>query len=441
MPSSDLLIAHGARLSNLMLEIIVVDGGSADGTVALATAIADSVVIADKGRARQMNAGASHANGEWLLFLHADTLPSEGLVGALKRWKSSGRRWGFHKLRLSSRRPVFRLLETMINLRSCISRIGTGDQALFCRADFFEEQGGFADIPLMEDVEFCKRARMVERPYFENCSPVVTSSRRWEENGILKTVWLMWRLRWAFFRGVAPERLAGLYRSARPDDREQCSPEASRLKRDRLVIQFAKSPIPGTVKTRLFPALGEAAATALHQLLVRSTLDALCSGDTLFDIQLWGTAGGDDFYRALVRGRNVKLHQQTGVNLGQRMHAALVTGLRHYRHVLLVGSDCPFIDSAYLSGAFDQLAAGHDVVIGPATDGGYVLIGASKVTPQLFDGVDWGTSSVMQQTRAQLSGLGWRWVELSALSDIDHPEDLKRLESLPDFEEFIKSNQ
>lgn len=190
-------------------EIIVVDGGSDDNTVALATPFANAVIVAkQKSRAVQMNEGAAIAQGELLLFLHSDTRLPEKVLSLLPSDPSD--QWGFFTVALSGRPWPFRLIETMINLRSRATAVATGDQCLFIRRDCFRQLKGFAAIPLMEDVELCKRLRQQFSPRVIT-TPVVTSSRRWEKRGIISTVLLMWRLRLAYFLGVAPQRLAKHY--------------------------------------------------------------------------------------------------------------------------------------------------------------------------------------------------------------------------------------
>ena len=187
-------------------EIIVSDGGSEDDTVAIAQHHGCTVINGSRGRAKQLNRGAKHAAYDWLLFLHADTQLPDDFHTRLMRADA----WGFFTLRLSGSHSAFRLVEKMINGRSSWSGISTGDQAQFFKTEFFQSIGGYPDIPLMEDVAISKQARSVSKPLVIT-DPVITSSRRWEENGIVKTILLMWWLRFAFWIGVSAKRLHRIY--------------------------------------------------------------------------------------------------------------------------------------------------------------------------------------------------------------------------------------
>jgi rSAM/selenodomain-associated transferase 2 len=207
-----------ARLESLRQRgsyVIVVDGGSRDDTARHAAVGADCVLQAARGRARQMNAGAAVAPVECsaFLFLHADTeLPPEAdrLVEAALQ-KSA---WGRFDIEIAGRSKWLGLVARLMNLRSRLTCICTGDQAIFARRTFFTELGGFADIALMEDIDFCRRAKPRQRPVAISAT-ARTSGRRWDKHGALRTILLMWELRLRFFLGGDPELLARRYREAR----------------------------------------------------------------------------------------------------------------------------------------------------------------------------------------------------------------------------------
>ncbi len=192
-------------------EVILCDGGSDDATTTLATALTDQVINSPRGRARQMNAGALQASGELLLFLHADTQLPAGAADQIARVIQKGpNRWGRFDVRLSGRAPLLRVVERMMNWRSRLSGIATGDQGIFVTKELFQQVGGFPEIELMEDIALSRLLKRHSPPAcLKEC--VTTSSRRWEQQGIIRTILLMWRLRLAYFCGAAPQRLARLY--------------------------------------------------------------------------------------------------------------------------------------------------------------------------------------------------------------------------------------
>lgn len=192
-------------------EVIVADGGSRDATVERAVPLADKVVHAPRGRALQMNAGASRARGGILLFLHADSrLPqaADGLIiEGLKRLR---RGWGRFDVAIAGRHPLLRVVERLMNLRSRLTGIATGDQAIFVTRSLFTAAGGYPEIALMEDIELCKRLKRFGPPLCLR-HRLTTSGRRWEERGVLRTIVLMWRLRLAYWLGADPGKLAVRY--------------------------------------------------------------------------------------------------------------------------------------------------------------------------------------------------------------------------------------
>lgn len=192
-------------------ELIVIDGGSVDGTVERTKGLVDSCEISVAGRSNQMNHGASGAKGEILLFLHADTvLPAEADQSICEALSAQDCRWGWFDVRLSKPRPAFRIVAAMMNLRARLTSVATGDQALFVERELFQEIGGFPVLPLMEDIAISKMLRRSGRPA-RPAGLATTSSRRWEENGLISTILLMWKLRFLYFVGVEPLRLREMY--------------------------------------------------------------------------------------------------------------------------------------------------------------------------------------------------------------------------------------
>ena len=201
-----------APLRRRGVEVIVVDGGSSDGTAALAEPWADRVLSAPRGRARQMNAGAARARADTLLFLHADTaLPEQALRAIEAALVDPHTHWGRFDVHIAGRPRLLKLVAHLMNLRSRWSGIATGDQAIFVRRSAFQRVGGFPDQPLMEDIELSRRLRRWSAPACLR-ERVTTSGRRWEQRGVWRTIALMWRLRWRYARGTPPERLAELYK-------------------------------------------------------------------------------------------------------------------------------------------------------------------------------------------------------------------------------------
>jgi rSAM/selenodomain-associated transferase 2 len=193
------------------VEVIVVDGGSHDDSVDLARPWVDRLVSAPWGRARQMNVGAACADGEILLFLHADTYLPEYADQLIRRAMQAGAIWGRFDVRIEGHHRMLCVVAAMMNWRSRWTGIATGDQAIFVRREVFDSLGGFPDQPLMEDVEFSARLCSIASPVcLRDC--VLTSGRRWEKHGVWRTIVLMWQLRWRYWRGESPQLLAKAYR-------------------------------------------------------------------------------------------------------------------------------------------------------------------------------------------------------------------------------------
>jgi rSAM/selenodomain-associated transferase 2 len=204
-------LPHLAALHAQGAEVIVADGGSTDGSVGRWRAAADRMVQAPRGRARQMNAGAAAASGEVLLFLHADTRLPEDALERIRTACRDGALWGRFDVRIRGDARMLAVVAALMNLRSRLTGIATGDQAIFVRRDAFLDAGGYPDQPLMEDIELSRRLKRTGRPACLR-DKAVTSGRRWERSGVWRTILLMWRLRLLYWLGVPADALARSYR-------------------------------------------------------------------------------------------------------------------------------------------------------------------------------------------------------------------------------------
>ncbi|MCX4186522.1 TIGR04283 family arsenosugar biosynthesis glycosyltransferase [Methylophaga sp. OBS4] len=204
------LLAHLQRFHDRGMEIVLVDGGSDDATRDIASQSPFTVITSTRGRALQMNTGAQASDAGVLLFLHADTRLPDTADIAIGRALAAGRQWGRFNVKIEARHPVLKIVAMMMNLRSRLSGIVTGDQALFMTREVFNKVGGFPRQPLMEDIEISKRLKGLGLPA---ClwDQVTTSGRRWQKFGVWRTIWLMWQLRFDYWRGVPASKLAGRY--------------------------------------------------------------------------------------------------------------------------------------------------------------------------------------------------------------------------------------
>lgn len=397
-------------------EVIVVDGGSTDATLALAAPGADHAFLAPTGRATQMNAGAAAASGDVLLFLHADSeLPARGIDAMLREMARSGRHWGRFDVTIAGAPRVLALVATMMNARSRLTGIATGDQGIFAKRSLFDAVGGYPAQPLMEDVELSRRLQRAAGPPLCLRERIVTSGRRWERHGPWRTIFAMWRTRFDYWCGVDPVLLGARYQ-------KPCPPPPVTLQ------IFARNPVPGQVKTRLALAIGDDEAAALYARFVERTLEtstAARAGGIVDRIELWGAPDADAPAFAAWRDRyGVDLQSQSGGDLGAKMRHALHSALADGARALLIGTDCPVLDVNYLARAVAALDD-HTAVFGPAEDGGYVLVGLARAI-DAFSGIPWSSAQTMAATRAKLDAQRVRWQELPTLWDVDSPADLAR---------------
>lgn len=197
-------------LRHQQCELIVADGGSIDATKKIATPLVDCFIDTRKGRAKQMNAGANLANNEVLLFLHADTYLPDDALNQIANGLSAGFVWGRFNIRLTGTHPMLKVVAFMMNWRSRISGIATGDQAIFVAKQAFDKVGHYPEIALMEDISLCQKLKKIGKPFCIS-TKVTSSGRRWQQFGIYKTILLMWWLRGGYRLGRSPEQLSYLY--------------------------------------------------------------------------------------------------------------------------------------------------------------------------------------------------------------------------------------
>jgi rSAM/selenodomain-associated transferase 2/rSAM/selenodomain-associated transferase 1 len=368
-------------------------------------------VAAPRGRASQMNAGAAIARGRWLLFLHADTeLPPDWLDVIARADASPRIVGGAFRFALDSRDWRARVIEGGVRLRVALFGMPYGDQALFVRRRTFEALGGYHDLPLMEDIDFVRRLKGAGQLLHAR-SQVRTSARRWERDGWAWRTVVNVSLALRYLLGASPARLAQRY-----------------LGREALaVVMMARAPWSGG-KTRLAPALSEGAHAALRHALALDTLDVVTSLPDVQHIVACEPADACEPMRALV-GPQVDVLAQRGDDLGQRLRHVFEDVFRlGAESVVVIGSDLPDLPVRVLHDAMAALRARTDrVVIGPAADGGYYLIGMSQSHPALFDRIEWSTDRVLQQTIEAAKAQNLEPLLLEEWVDVD---DLRGLQAV-----------
>lgn len=368
-------------------------------------------VLAPRGRASQMNGGAAIARGRWLLFLHADCRLPAGWLGAIDRAEARpdvvG---GCFRFALDSTDWRARVIELGVRLRVALLALPYGDQGLFVRRDVFEALGGYADVPLMEDVDLVRRLRRRGR-LLRASLPVVSAARRWREDGWVRRTAGNLALVTRYFLGAPPAALARCY-----------------LRRHRVAVaMMARAPAaPG--KTRLLGHIDAAQHAALRVALFHDTLDALRAVRGVDHIVICDPPEACPDVRASV-GHDVDVLAQHSGDLGMRLAGAFEDLFRlGAAAAVIVGSDLPDLPPAIVRQAADILGRpGDRVVIGPALDGGYYLVGLKAPHRGLFAGIDWGSPAVLGQTLDRARTLGLPVELLPPWADVDDPTDLQRL--------------
>jgi rSAM/selenodomain-associated transferase 2/rSAM/selenodomain-associated transferase 1 len=403
-------------------EVIVVDGGSRDRTCSWARAAGARLRVREPaGRGPQMAAGADAARAPWILFLHADTRLGPDAGRAIEAWiagASSGEEAAYFGFHLDGTGWFWRFIELGQGLRERLTGLVYGDQGLLVSRELLARVGGVPDLPLMEDVELVRRIRRAGRLERLPAS-LPTSPRRYREEGRWRG-WLRNTALITLFRlGVAPRRLARHYPSGphTPSDRQDDNAP------DHLLV-FVKAPRPGGVKTRLAETIGDEEAARVYRVLGRRVVDGVRGGPWRTVVAHAPDDAGPEI-TAWLGETGLELLGQGSGDLGERMSRAISRSFREgARRVCVVGTDTPDLNAASVARAFGILRR-EEVVLGPALDGGYYLIGLRRPRPDLFVDMPWSTPRVLEGTVARLDAAGIHPARLRVLRDVDRVADLR----------------
>lgn len=409
-----LLLDDVARL-DLPHEVVVADGGSTDCTVEIASGVGARLTHSSPGRGGQLRAGVAASHAPWLLVMHADSrLPSparDAVTDFLR--DATDHDFAHFEFALEGDEPFWRFIEFGQRLRERMYGLVYGDQGLLVSRALYDAVGGYEHWPVMEDVGLFDRLKRAGNGHRLG-APVLTSPRRYVERGRCSQ-WLANLSLITLFRlGVDPHRLARWYPSRCARSRP---PHAGQT-----IILFAKAPRLGFVKTRLARDVGEVRALQIYRALGSRAAEEVRRAERRVVIYFTPDDAEAEL-RSWLGSTGLEFRPQGDGDLGKRMATAFEACLRDCASVCIVGTDIPGITPSILGDAFDALA-GQDVVLGPAEDGGYYLIGLSEPRRELFDDVPWSTDAVFDVTtqRARANGLSVTVIE--RLADVDTVGDV-----------------
>lgn len=423
-PPSIIARLHGLAQLRGVVEVIVVDSSDSafcrKAIDALSQEQGLSVIHSQiKGRAVQMNLGAEQASGSVLLFLHADTQLPPNSIETVISAQEAGYYWGRFNVQLDDQRLQFRMIEWLMNKRSALTHVATGDQAIFMTREAFDIVWGYDKIELMEDVAMSKKLKRFG-PICPVPLTVTTSARRWRQNGITNTIVKMWWLRFRYFVGTPPSELAKSYQHgdwAKQAPKQTCGQAVP-------IFVFAKAPVPGKVKSRLCPPLDSDQAAQVAEKLLQTVCAELAQS---WPDQVYLAVTPDDVhscFQDILHQTGFKSIQQVGDDLGERVLGAIEHGLQTASMAAVIGADIPQISAAVLQPAYERMANGESVV-GPTPDGGFYFLGLSKVSKGLFHNIKWGTNSVFDELMKNAELLQIKLHQLPVLADCDYWEDVQ----------------
>lgn len=391
-------------------EIILVDGGSSDQTLELASRFDVKIIKSAKGRGIQMNAGAEKATGDILIFVHADTFIPENSKQLIENeFANPNIKIASFRLGFDADHKILNFYTKFSNYDSMFTKFG--DQCIIIRKTFLGELGGFPNWSIFEDVHLLSKARKKSKIKILDAA-VVTSSRKFLLGGIIRTQIRNAILFLQYFLGLDHDKIARNYYSMN-------------IKKKNAIIIFAKYPKHGNVKTRLAKTLGEAFATNFYVRcsehtfkeclkLSKHSVSFLFYPDKEHSLELKSWAGKNFIYKI-----------QDGKDLGARMRNAFTEVFKNnFEKVLIVGTDIPDLSSGLINQALSELDK-NEIVIGPSTDGGYYLLGMKKFHPDLFNNIQWSSEEVLNKTLNIINQLDLNFNLLPKLMDIDTEEDLK----------------
>ncbi len=409
-----LLLDDVARL-DLPHEVVVADGGSADRTVEIAAAVGARVIHSPPGRGGQLSAGVGASHAPWLLVMHADSRlpsPARDAVADFLR-DAEGDDFAHFEFALGGDEPFWRFIECGQRLRERMYGLVYGDQGLVVSRALYDAVGGYQHWPVMEDVGLFDRLKRVGNGRRLG-APLLTSPRRYEERGR----WSQWLVNAGlitlFRLRVDPHRLARWY----PAQRARSRPTHV----GQTILLFAKAPRLGFVKTRLARDVGDERALQIYRALGSRAAEVVRR--TQRRVIIYFTPDNAEAeMRNWLGGRGLEFRPQGDGDLGKRMATAFEACLPDCASVCIVGTDIPGITPSTLGDAFDALAA-QDVVLGPAEDGGYYLIGLSEPRPELCDDVPWSTDAVFDVTTQRARAEGLSVAVMDRLADVDTVGDV-----------------